>query len=283
MKLKQKNILIKEMAPRDGLQSAGFSLSTAEKIQMIEGLIAAGHRYIEITAFVNPKIIPLLADADEVAAHFKNDTRATFAALVPNEQGMERALSAGLKEVAVFTAASETFNQKNIRCSIEESFVRFVPVFKLAKKHKVKVRGYVSTAFVCPYEGLIDLKKAVSVCKRLLREGCYEVSVGDTIGLATPIMVHQMFMTLKKIAPIKKWAAHFHDTYKFGLANAMAAMACGVTVLDASTGGIGGCPYAPGAKGNLATEDLAFLCARLGLQTGLDLEKLKVVLHSPRI
>lgn len=269
MKLPKK-ITIKEMAPRDGFQNQSKWIPTQEKIQFIEQLIDAGQKYIEITAFVNSKAIPQLKDAKEVAKHFRHEKRAILSALVPNEIGMNAAISSGIKEVAVFTAASETFNQHNIRCSIDESFERFKPIFALAKAHKIKVRGYVSTAFVCPYEGKIASKKTIEVCMRLLKTGCYEVSIGDTIGKASPVEVKALLKNLKSRVPIRRLAMHFHDTYGLAIANVMASLEMGIKTFDTSTGGIGGCPYAPGAKGNVATEDVIALCDALGIHTGLN-------------
>ncbi len=269
-----KQVLLKEVAPRDGLQSEAAHIPVLTKVQLIRSLIEAGHQYIEVTAFVSPKAIPQLADADAVARQLPKREDVTFSALVPNQKGMERAVEAGMDEVAVFTAASETFNQKNINASIEESFKRFEEVFKIAQKHGKRVRGYISTCFVCPYEGKVSPRKVVEVSQRLFAMGCYEVAISDTIGKATPKMVWKLFDRLLKKAPASAFAGHFHDTYGMALTNVLAAMGCGIRTFDSSVGGLGGCPYAPGAAGNVATEDLVFALDGMGIETGLDLDKL---------
>lgn len=269
-----KEVMLKEMGPRDGLQNEKTHIPALTKLQLIRSLIQAGHRYIEVTAFVSPKAIPQLADAEEVVRQLPKEKDVTYCALVPNVKGMERALACGIKEVAVFTAASETFNQKNIRTSIKGSFKRFQEVFNMARLHGTQVRGYVSTAFVCPYEGKIRITKTMDVVQRLLDLGCYEVSIGDTLGKANPKMVKQLFEKLLPKASVKTLAGHFHDTYGMGVANVVAAMQMGIRTFDSSVGGLGGCPYAPGAAGNVATEDLVFALEEMGVRTGLSLEEL---------
>ena len=276
MKKLPKKILIKEVGPRDGLQNEKQFVPTDVKIAFIQKLIECGHRAIEITGFVHPKAIPQLADAEAVAKAFTQENRATLSALVPNRIGMEKAIACGMKEVAVFTAASETFTQKNIKCSIDESFERFRDVVVLAKKNKIKVRGYVSTAFVCPYEGAIDPKVTLAVTDRLFAMGCNEVSIGDTIGKATPVEVKKLFAKLARKHSVKKLAAHFHDTYGLAVANVVAALESGISIFDSSAAGLGGCPYAPGASGNVATEDLVYLFHQMDIPTGIDLGKLAI-------
>jgi hydroxymethylglutaryl-CoA lyase len=269
--------MIKEMSPRDGLQNEPAILATEQKIALIEALAETGLSYIEATAFVSPKAIPQLADADEVMKKIKKKKGVTYAALVPNRKGMERAISSGADEVAVFTAASETFNQKNIRASIEESFQRFSDVFPLARDRGMKVRGYVSTAFVCPYEGEVDPIKASEVILRLLDVGCYEVSIGDTIGKATPESVSRLLDRIVKETTADRLAGHFHDTYGNALSNVLKAMEFGIQTFDTSVGGLGGCPYAPGAGGNLATEKLMDALHAQGLNTGLQTGKIREI------
>lgn len=269
------HIQIKEVGPRDGLQNEKQNISTHDKILMIQKLIEAGVSYIEATAFVSPKAIPQMADANEVAKSLPKNSNVTFSALVPNIKGLDMAISHGVfKEIAVFTAASETFNQKNINASIAESFERFQPVVEKAKANNLKVRGYVSTAFVCPYEGLIKPEQVIPVVEKLFDIGCYEVSIGDTIGKATPKDVDALFQVIEQRNWIPKVAGHFHDTYGMALSNVETCIKWGVSVFDSSVGGIGGCPYAPGASGNLATDDLVSFLHQKGISTGIDLDKL---------
>lgn len=270
-----KKIKIVEVGPRDGLQNEGAQIPTEAKIKFVQDLAKAGLKNIEATSFVHPKAVPQLADAMEVLSGLGQVPEDTdISVLVPNMRGLDRAISAGSKHVAVFTACSETFNQKNIGCSIEESIERFLPVIEKAKSEGIKIRGYVSTVFGCPYEGEVDPKLALSLTKRLLDLGCYEVSLGDTIGVATPKTVHDaMSVILAGVSP-DKLALHFHDTRGTALVNVFVGMSLGVRVFDASAGGLGGCPYAPGAAGNLATEDLVYFLHGLGIETGVDLEAL---------
>ena len=271
---KRKKIEIREVGPRDGLQNESKWIPTASKIELIQNLKETGISYIELSSFVSPKAIPQLRDAKKVVEATVKLNSLQTSVLVPNELGMQRALECGVREVAVFTAASDTFNLKNIGVNIKDSFKRFKLVFKLAEKHKVRVRGYISTAFVCPYEGEIKPKQVDVVAKRLLDEGCYEVSIGDTIGKATPQKVEKVFKLLLKRASKKIWAGHFHDTYGLALVNVLASLNFGIYKFDSSVGGLGGCPYAPGAGGNLATEKLVYFAEKEGLKTGVNLEKL---------
>ncbi|MAG55036.1 MAG: hydroxymethylglutaryl-CoA lyase [Planctomycetes bacterium] len=267
------DVVIVEVGPRDGLQNESSHVPTERKIAFIEALADAGHRRIEATAFVSPKVIPQLADADAVAAHLPVRDGLRFTALVPNAQGMERARRTGIQEWAVFTAASETFNQKNINCSIDESFSRFVDVIAGARADGIRVRGYCSTSIHCPYEGRVPTSATVDVVRRLLEAGCNEVSLGETIGKGTPGQVHELCSALASEGLLSACAVHFHDTYGMGAANALAAYDEGVRIFDASAGGLGGCPYAPGAAGNTATEDLLFMFNGMGVKAGVDLDK----------
>jgi hydroxymethylglutaryl-CoA lyase len=272
-----KKIRIVEVGLRDGLQNEKQQLSVAQKTELIDRLVRSGHRFMEIGAYVSPKWVPQMADSDKVIHKIIPDPRyklVDFSALVPNEEGMRRALAAKVPEVSVFTAASESFTQKNINCSIAESFERFKPVLKLAKQNKIKVRGYLSTAFVCPYEGLIDPKKTIKVCEQLFQLGVYEVSVADTIGVANPKQVEVLVKKLTQKFSKKKIAMHFHDTRGMALANIVQSLELGITTFDASIGGLGGCPYAKGAAGNVATEDTVNMLHEMGFSTGLDLQDL---------
>lgn len=267
-------IRIIEVGPRDGLQSEAVSIPTHVKVAYIDALSAAGLPEIEAGAFVSPKWVPQLADAEEVFRTIRRVPGVTYSALVPNEQGMDRALSAQVDKVAVFTAASETFNRKNINASIDESIARFEPVIRRAREKGIPVRGYVSTAFWCPYEGRVSPSKAVEVCRRLVDAGVDELSVGDTIGKAVPEEVRQFLEALLPSTPAAKVALHFHDTYGHAVENAIAAWKLGITSFDSSAGGIGGCPYAPGASGNVATESLIAALRAEGAEVPGDLEAL---------
>jgi hydroxymethylglutaryl-CoA lyase len=260
-----------EVGPRDGLQNESEVLPTEAKVRFIDALTAAGHRRIEVTAFVSPKRIPQLADAADVMARIVRKEGVRYGALVPNAKGLERALRAGADEVAVFTASSETFNRKNINAGIDESFDRFRPVLEEAARRGLPVRGYLSTVLHCPYEGRIHPEVSLALAQRLLDLGCYEVSLGDTIGRATPGEVRELCELLEGKGILGRCAGHFHDTYGMGVANVLAAWDCGMRVFDSSSGGLGGCPYAPGASGNVATEDLLYLFDGLGVQVGCDL------------
>ncbi len=273
-----KKIRVFEVGVRDGLQNESATVSLQDKIFLAQGLIAAGVAEIELGAFVRPDRVPQMADTDAVYSAVKEGSlklgKTKAYALVPNLKGLERAIEAGAKNIAVFTAATESFAKRNIGMSIDESLEVFSEIIREAKKRKIGVRGYVSTAFGCPFEGKTPPKNAIEVVSRLMKLGVAEVSVGDTIGVATPKDVDAVFIPLlKKFGP-KKIAGHFHDTRGTALANALRAMELGVTTLDSSAGGLGGCPFAPGATGNLATEDLIYMCDGLGIQTGIHLSRL---------
>ena len=263
-----------EVGPRDGLQNEPETVSVDAKVAFVDLLSESGLEEIEVTAFVSPKWVPQLADAEEVLARIRRREGVRYTALVPNEQGLERALRARVDGIAVFTAASETFNRKNINATIEESIERFRPVVPRARAEGLRVRGYVSTAFWCPYEGRIEPAAVVAVVRRLLELDVDEISIGDTIGKAVPGEVHDLLDLLLDAIPQDHLAMHFHDTYGTAVANALAAYDRGITVFDSSSGGVGGCPYAPGAAGNVATEDLAWVLTRSGAETGVDLERI---------
>src|SRR5690242_16956323 len=266
-----------EVGPRDGLQNEAKSVSAAVKIALIERLADAGLHAVEAGAFVSPKWIPQMADSAEVLAGLERKPGVRYPVLVPNMKGYEAARSVGAEEIAIFAAASETFSQRNTNCSIAESFDRFAPVVIAAKRDGVAVRGYVSCVVDCPYEGPIASKAVASVARRLLELGCYEVSLGETIGTATPARVQAMLAVVMEHVPREKLAVHLHDTYGQALANLMAALELGVAVADSSVAGLGGCPYAKGATGNVASEDVLYLLSGLGIQTGVDLQKLAAV------
>lgn len=273
----KKSVRIVEVGLRDGLQNESTVLTIEQRIQLLQKLIQAGAKYFEIGAFVSPKWVPQMACTSDLVDIYQVKLRSKklfSSVLVPNEQGMQEAISKNLQEVAIFASSTETFSQKNINCSIDESFERFVPIMKLAKKHKIKVRGYLSVCFGCPFEGEVSEKKVVQLAKKLIDLGCYEVSIGDTIGVAHPGQVHSLFSKLKKAIPLKKLAGHFHDTRGQALANIFAAYQLGLRTFDSSIGGLGGCPYAKGATGNVATEDVVYMFQGMGVSTGLNLEKL---------
>ena len=264
-----------EMSPRDGLQNEpGPVINTAIKTGLIDRLADCGLNHIESASFVSPKWVPQMGDAADVMAGIKRKAGVRYSVLTPNLRGFENALAAGVDEVAVFGAASESFSQKNINCSIAESLERFLPVMEAAKQHHIPVRGYVSTVLGCPYEGDIAPEQVAKVAKALAELGCYEISLGDTIGVGTPLKAKRMLEAVAAAVPIEKLAAHFHDTYGQALANLYAVLEEGVSVIDASVAGLGGCPYAKGASGNVATEDVLYLLNGLGIKTGVDLEKL---------
>lgn len=269
-----KSVRIVEVGPRDGLQNEPGVISTDIKLQLIDKLADAGVRYIESASFVSPKWVPQMGDAKEIMTAVKRKPGVTYAALTPNVKGLETALAAGVEEVAVFGAASEAFSQKNINCSIAESLERFAPVMELAKANNIKVRGYVSCVLGCPYDGEIAPEKVAEVAKALYDMGCYEISLGDTVGVGTPHKAKAMIREVAKVVPVEKLAAHFHDTYGQALANIYAVLEEGVAVVDSSVGGLGGCPYAKGASGNVATEDVVYMLQGLGIETGIDLNKL---------
>ncbi|MDO6440979.1 hydroxymethylglutaryl-CoA lyase [Marinobacter sp. 2_MG-2023] len=264
-----------EMSPRDGLQNeAGPVIATGVKTGLIDRLADCGLTHIESASFVSPKWVPQMGDAADVMAGIQRKAGVRYSVLTPNLRGFENALAAGADEVAVFGAASESFSQKNINCSIAESLERFLPVMEAANKHKIPVRGYVSTVLGCPYEGDIAPEQVAKVAKALADMGCYEISLGDTIGVGTPLKAKRMLEAVAKHVPVERLAAHFHDTYGQALANLYAVLEEGVSVIDASVAGLGGCPYAKGASGNVATEDVLYLLNGLGIRTGVDLDKL---------
>lgn len=275
-----KKIEIIEVGPRDGLQNENQILPYSKRVSLVKKLSLTGLKRIEIGAFVNPARVPQMEDSLKVAKACikaqklkKNTKDITYSALVPNIRGAQDFLKSGLKDAAVFAACTETFSQKNINCSIQESFERFEPVLKEAKKHKIKVRGYLSTVFGCPFEGDVKPSTVVKHTKKLLELGVYEVSLGDTIGVASPKQVEDVLKALLKagIKP-KQLAGHFHDTRGTALSNVMKSLDYGITKFDSSVGGLGGCPYAPGAAGNLATEDLVYCLDKMGYKTGVDLK-----------
>jgi len=266
-------VRVVEVGPRDGLQNESSFIPTEAKLAFLDALSEAGYEEIEASAFVSPKWVPQLADAEDVFRRMRRHEGIVYSALVPNEQGLERALAAGVGKIAVFTAASETFNRKNINASIAESIARFAGVVPRARGAGLPVRGYVSTAFWCRYEGKIVPARVVDVVRQLLELGVDEVSIGDTIGKAVPEEVHDLLDALLDVLPQDRIAMHFHDTYGTAVANALAAYDRGITIFDASAGGVGGCPYAPGAAGNVATEDLLWALERSGASSPIDLAR----------
>ena len=269
-----KHVKIVEVGPRDGLQNEKQAIDTATKVALIARLGASGLKTIEATAFVSPKWVPQMADNAEVMRQITRLNGVTYPVLTPNLKGLEAALATGVTEVAVFAAASEAFSQKNINCSIAESIERFVPVIESAREHGVAVRGYVSTVVGCPYQGDVPPEKVAEVSKALLDLGCYEISLGDTIGVGTPLKVQTMLAEVSKAVPMDKLAGHFHNTYGMAIANIYASLQMGMAVFDASVAGLGGCPYAKGASGNVATEDVVYLLNGLGIDSGVDLTSL---------
>lgn len=274
MKIAVEAVKIVEVGPRDGLQNEKVIVPTEVKVDYITALGDAGLRVIEAGAFVSPKWVPQMADTAEVYRDIPKDPSVEYPVLVPNMRGLERAIESRVKSIAIFTAASDTFNQRNINMTIDESFENYAPVAARARAEGIRVRGYVSTAFGCPYEGDVPPEKVLEVCARLLDLGCYEVSVGDTIGVGTPMQVQGVIGFMLQVIPPSKLAMHFHDTRGTALANTLVALEMGITTFDASAGGLGGCPYAPGASGNLATEDLVYMLDRMGVDTGVDLGRL---------
>jgi isopropylmalate/homocitrate/citramalate synthase len=268
------NVTVVEVGPRDGLQNEAVVVQLADKLEFVNRLSAAGLPVIEVGAFVSPKWVPQMADSAEVYRNIPKDPGVEYPVLVPNEKGLDRALDAGVTSIAIFTAASDTFNQRNINMTIDESFVNYAPVAARARAEGMRVRGYVSTAFGCPYEGEVPPEKVLEVSARLLDLGCYEVSVGDTIGVGTPTQVQGVIGMLLQVIPPSRLAMHFHDTRGTALANTLAALEMGIATFDASAGGLGGCPYAPGASGNLATEDLVYMLDGMAIETGVSLTRL---------
>src|SRR6266446_2035323 len=274
MRIPVDSVKVVEVGPRDGLQNEKVTIPTQAKIDYVTALGDAGLRVIEAGAFVSPKWVPQMADTAEVYRNIPKDPGVEYPVLVPNIKGLDRAIEAGVTSIAIFTAASDTFNQRNINMTIDESLANYVPVVARAHEEGIRVRGYVSTAFGCPYEGEVAPEKVLEVVARLLDLGCYEVSVGDTIGVGTPMQVQGVIGILLQVVPATRLAMHFHDTRGTALANTLAAMEMGIATFDASSGGLGGCPFAPGASGNLATEDLIYMLDHMGIETGVSLDRL---------
>lgn len=268
------HVRIVEVGARDGLQNEKTPIATSDKIELINRLSACGLQTIEATSFVSPKWVPQLADAAEVFAGIDQKPGVRYPVLVPNLQGYERARAVGVQEIAVFSAASEAFNLKNINAGIEESLDRIAPVVERAKADGVAVRGYVSTVLGCPYQGAVTLEDVVRVAGRLYDMGCYEISLGDTIGVGTPAKARAMLKAVATVIPMQSLAIHFHDTYGQALANILSCLEEGVRVVDSSVGGTGGCPYARGASGNASSEDVVYMLQGLGMETGINLETL---------
>jgi hydroxymethylglutaryl-CoA lyase len=270
-----RSVRVVEVGPRDGLQNEKALVPTEQKIQFIQMLADAGLPVVEATSFVSPRAIPQLSDATAVMTGLTRLTTTSYPVLVPNLKGMERAIAAGVRSVAVFTAASESFTRHNINATIAESLANFHPVVTLAQQEDIPVRGYISTVFGCPYEGAVSPRQVLNVAQALLEMGINELSLGDTIGVATPNQVIDVISLLvnEGAIPVEQLAVHFHDTRGTALANVLMALQLGISIVDASAGGLGGCPYAPGAAGNLATEDLLYMLHGMGIQTGVDLDK----------
>jgi len=269
-----RKVRIVEVGPRDGLQNEPGEVPTAVKLELIERLAEAGLPAVEATAFVSPKWVPQMADHTEVLERIRRKPGVSYPVLTPNLKGFEAARAAGATEVAVFAAASESFSKKNINCSIAESLERFLPIMKTARQHDIRVRGYVSCVLGCPYEGEVKAERVAEVAAALHEMGCYEVSLGDTIGVGTPGKTKAMIEACARRVPIERLAGHYHDTYGQALANIYASLESGVATFDSSIAGLGGCPYAKGASGNVATEDVVYMLHGLGIQTGVDLDKL---------
>ena len=267
-------VRIVEVGPRDGLQNEPREVPTAVKLELIERLADAGLPAVEATAFVSPKWVPQMADHTEVLERLRRKPGVDYPVLAPNLKGFEAARAAGAREVAIFGAASEAFSRRNINCSIAESLERFRPVLEAAREHRIKVRGYVSCVLGCPYEGEVNPDKVAEVAAALHAMGCYEISLGDTIGVGTPGRTKAMIAACASRVPVERLAGHYHDTYGQALANIYASLELGVRTFDASVAGLGGCPYAAGASGNVATEDVVYLLHGLGHDTGVDLERL---------
>jgi len=266
-------VRIVEVGPRDGLQNEQGQVRAEDKVALVDALVAAGLKHVEVGSFVSPRWVPQMADSAAVFAAIARAPGVTYAALTPNLQGFEAAIAAGASEVAVFAAASESFSQRNINCSIAQSLQRFEPVLAAAVAHGIKVRGYVSCVLGCPYEGDIAPERVRDVADAMLQMGCYELSLGDTLGIGTPGAARRLIDTVAQRVPRGQLAGHFHDTYGQAVANIYACLLEGVQVFDSSVAGLGGCPYAPGASGNVATEDVLYLLHGLGISTGVDLDR----------
>lgn len=269
-----KRVRIVEVGPRDGLQNEQGQVRAEDKVALVDALVAAGLKHVEVGSFVSPRWVPQMADSAAVFAAIERAPGVTYAALTPNLQGLEAAIAAGASEVAVFAAASESFSQRNINCSIAQSLQRFEPVLAAAVAHGIKVRGYVSCVLGCPYEGNIAPERVRDVADAMLQMGCYELSLGDTLGIGTPGAARRLIDTVAQRVPRGQLAGHFHDTYGQAVANIYACLLEGVQVFDSSVAGLGGCPYAPGASGNVATEDVLYLLHGLGISTGVDLDRI---------
>lgn len=267
-------VSIYEVSPRDGLQNEAVTVPTTRKVRLIEALVASGLKRIEITSFVSPKWVPQLADGDEVARIVPRTEGVVFSALCPNARGLERALAARMEEIAVFVSASETHNRKNVNKTIEATLAGFRDVIGPAVAKGLRVRGYVSTLWGCPYEGEIDPRDGLKIARELLDQGCYQISLGDTIGAGTPVQTKRILELFLSEIPAEKLAMHMHDTRGTALANILVGLEMGIRTFDASVGGLGGCPYAPGAAGNVATEDLVYMLQGMGVRTGIDIDRL---------
>ncbi|MBO6782860.1 MAG: hydroxymethylglutaryl-CoA lyase [Alphaproteobacteria bacterium] len=267
-------VTVVDVGPRDGLQAEPGTVPAAAKIELIDRLSEAGVPAVEAGAFVSPKWVPQMADTAEVFAGIARRPGTRYPVLVPNMKGLDGAIASGVEEIAIFGAASETFSRKNINCSIAESLERFRPVAEAARARGMKVRGYISCVLGCPYEGAVDVADVVRVARALDEMGCYEVSLGDTVGVGTPVRARAMVDAVSQAVPAERLALHFHDTYGQALANILACLEAGVATVDAAVAGLGGCPYAPGASGNVATEDVVYMLDGMGIETGIDLESL---------
>lgn len=268
------NVTIVEVGPRDGLQNEKNDIQLQDKVALVESLADAGVKVIETGSFVSPKWVPKMADSADVFANITRKSGVTYSALTPNLKGFDAAIAANADEVAIFGAASESFSQKNINCSIADSLARFEPIMAAAKAQNIKVRGYVSCVLGCPYEGDIAPQQVAWVSKKLLDMGCYEISLGDTIGVGTPLKTQTMLDAVLSDIPASRLAVHFHDTYGQALSNILMALQMGISVVDSAVAGLGGCPYAKGASGNVATDDVIYMLDGMGIETGIDLHKL---------
>ncbi len=274
--LVSKKITLVEVGPRDGLQNESTYVPVTVKLKLIKLLEDAGLSVIEATSFVSAKWVPQMADAEEVMQQLNQKKGIRYPVLTPNMQGFENAINAGAKEVAIFAAASETFSKHNINCSIEESLKKFQPLVKAAQSKNIPVRGYISCVMGCPYEGSISVAKVSDVADQLYQMGCYEISLGDTIGTGNPVLVKELLQTVSMKVPVNNLAVHFHDTYGQALANIYAAIEMGISTIDTSVAGLGGCPYAKGATGNIATEEVVYMLRGMDIETGVDLDKLLI-------
>tara|TARA_A100001015_G_C14953558_1_gene697795 strand:+ start:507 stop:1397 length:891 start_codon:yes stop_codon:yes gene_type:complete len=274
-----KQVNIREVGPRDGLQNEKFNVPLKAKVELINRLNDCFFNYIEIGSFVSPKWIPQMEDTENLIKLIKKKPNTIYPYLVPNIQGLSKALDKGIKNICVFTTASESFSKKNTNCNIEESLIRIKNIFQIAKKENITVRGYISCVLGCPYEGKIDFRKIANLSEKLINLGCYEVSLGDTVGYGTPNKVNELIKEVKKKLDVNQIAVHFHDTYGQALANIYAALQLGIKNIDSSVGGLGGCPYAKGAKGNVATEDVVYMLNGMGIKTGIDLKQVVKTAH----